>query len=62
MMNRFDNTLNHLQSWPMGGGSCPEVGMVKTSSGVLLVNGVASNDKRANCWCGTGKVGVAPII
>ena len=21
--------------------------------------GVANNDKRAKCWCGTGKVGVA---
>ena len=27
--------------------------------------GVANNDKRAKCWCGTGKVGVAtatPVI
>ena len=23
--------------------------------------GVANNDKRAKCWCGTGKVGVATV-
>ena len=31
---------------------------------IIMVNqkvkvGVANNDKRAKCWCGTGKVGVA---
>ena len=44
----------------MGGGWFPKLVWPKH----YMINqqvkvGVANNDKRAKCWCGTGKVGVA---
>ena len=51
----------------MGGGWFPKLvwpkhNMIKQQVKV----GVANNDKRAKCWCGTGKVGVVatatPVI
>ena len=44
----------------MGGGWFPKLVWPKHNMINQQVKvGVANNDKRAKCWCGTGKVGVA---
>ena len=44
----------------MGGGWFPKLVWPKQNMINQQVKvGVANNDKRAKCWCGTGKVGVA---
>ena len=44
----------------MGGGWFPKLVWPKHNMINQQVKvGVANNDKRARCWCGTGKVGVA---
>ena len=47
----------------MGGGWFPKLVWPKHNMINQQVKvGVANNDKRAKCWCGTGKVGVAAAI
>ena len=49
-----------LRSLGMGGGWFPKLVWPKHNMITKQVKvGVANNDKRAKCWCGTGKVGVA---
>ena len=52
--------MNGITSGNMGGGWFPK--LVWPNHNMInqqIKVGVANNDKRAKCWCGTGKVGVA---